>query len=162
MGAATVVASAIVFGLVIIIAYIIVGTSLQTIDVVTSAQSKLTESQEERMRSSIEIWNSSFDNWAQEVYINITNSGSETLKDFEYWDLYIFDTDELEPKLYSYKAGTASWGEWNITSISPDIINPGLLDPEENAGITIKHYHGTPPWVKIATPTGISDSWYVL
>ena len=66
------------------------------IDVVSTAQSQLTESQEERLRSSVEIWNSSFDNWAQEVYLNITNSGSETLKDFEYWDVYIFDTLELD------------------------------------------------------------------
>lgn len=163
MGAATVVASAIVFALVIIIAYIMVGSSLQMIDVVTTAQSKLTESQEERMRSSVEIWNSSVDNiFALEVYLNITNSGSETLMDYEYWDLYIYDTTLGEPVRYSYQTGALSPGEWKITKIWPDIINPGLIDPEENAEITIKYQIDVPPWVMITTPTGISDSWYVL
>lgn len=162
MGAATVIASAIVFGLVIIIAYIIVGTSLQTIDVVTSAQSKLTESQEERMRSSIEIWNSSIATEPSRVYINITNSGSETLKDFEHWDIYILDRVSLEPTLCTYSTAPSGNNEWTVDDIWPDHINPEILDPEENAQITIWCENAPSRWVKIVTPTGVSDSWYVF
>lgn len=162
MGAATVVASAIVFSLVIIIAYIMMGTSLQMIDVVSSAQSEMTESQEERLRSSIEIYNSSIDTLPSRVYVYITNSGSETLKDFKYWDVYIIDTISEDPVLCTYTTESSGNNVWNITNIWPDYINPGLLDPEENASITIWCQNGPSKWVKITTPTGVSDSWFVL
>ncbi|MDD4126347.1 MAG: hypothetical protein PHV39_01500, partial [Methanomicrobium sp.] len=60
-----------------------------------------------------------------------------------------------------YLKGDAE-GEWNITSISPDIINPGLLDPQEVLNISIRYQGAKPKWVQVTTPNGVSASAYVV
>ncbi|MDD3977834.1 hypothetical protein L1994_07100 [Methanomicrobium antiquum] len=157
MGSATVIATAFALILLMITAYFLVAAVLTTTEIVAYAQQERLDKQEERMRTSINI-NATSVQAPSILYTEIKNDGSAVISDFKYWDVYTGDNTGSPPVHYQIGDNT---GEWNISSITPDMLNPGQLDPQEIMNISIKYPDTRPGWVKIATPNGVFASSYV-
>ena len=79
----------------------------------------------------------------------------------QYLPLSTIVTNTTNPSVYWIKYNGTGVG-WNSTILTPDDINPGLLDPDETMRITINMgTYDFPDWVKVTTPNGVSSSKYV-
>jgi len=156
MGSASLVATAIGTLLLIIIAYVLVGGTLSTAEVVATAQRDTISLQETRMRSSIEIVYTNLKKAQQALDVTIDNTGSEIMGDFAHTDVYLL-IDGI-PQVYIYGMGNSTW---RVTSITPDNIHPGQLDPGEQMIISLSYSGSAPTWIQVTTGSGVSDSAYL-
>ncbi len=93
------------------------------------------------------------------LYVDVANTGHTTIRDFQKMDVIV--TNTTNPSVYWIKYNGTGVG-WNSTILTPDDINPGLLDPDETMRITINMgTYDFPDWVKVTTPNGVSSSKYV-
>jgi len=159
MGGASLIGSAIALVLLILTAYIVIGGILSTTEIVSVAQSDQFHQLETRMRTAIEITDTTIkaDNT---TYIDLTNSGGEPLLRYEYFDVYALTGTSVEPVYYSYVSSTPVAGQWTCISITPDLIHPEELDPGEVMNISVKCSE-TPTWIQITTGNGVYDSVYL-
>lgn len=157
MASASLVATAFALIMLIITAYFLVGVVLTTAEVVSTAQADQINQQEERVRTAININNTSIESGSI-IYAEIENTGSVVISDIKYMDVYTIN-GKSSPIYYSQGTGT---GTWSKISIEPDIINPGQWDPKEVMNISITYPGSDPPvWIQVTTPNGISDSTYI-
>ena len=157
MSAGPLVASGIGILLLVATAYILVGGTLATTEVVVEAQSNLVMYQEARMRTAIEIQNTAIvDN--ETLSVDVKNTGSESIVDIPLIDVYI-DIGNA-PVYVPYKKEGVNY--WNDTGIDPDHIHPGELDPGETLTLSITHEKDAKPiWVQVVTPNGVPSSVYL-
>jgi len=94
------------------------------------------------------------------LYMNLTNSGGESLLMYKYFDVYTLTGTGVEPVYYSYVPSAPVAGQWTYISITPDVIHPNELDPGEVMNISVICTE-TPTWVQITTGNGVSDSVYL-
>lgn len=158
MGSATVVATAFALILLMVTAYFLVAVVLATAEVVSYAQQEKLNQQELRVKTSISIENTSAVSLPPVIYAEIKNQGTASISDFKYWDVYTGNSSSDPPVYYPMGSG---YSQWNKVSIIPDLINPGLLDPDEIMNISISYPGDKPRWIKIITPNGVSASAYV-
>ncbi|MCK4270180.1 MAG: hypothetical protein KAW93_06840 [Methanogenium sp.] len=160
MGGASLIGSAIALVLLILTAYIVIGGILSTTEIVSVAQSDQFHQLETRMRTAIEITDTPIVGDTI-LYINLTNSGGESLLMYKYFDVYTV-TGTGEPVYYSYvpPASVPTAGEWTYISITPDVIHPNELDPGEVMNISVI-YTVIPTWIQITTGNGVYDSVYL-
>jgi flagellar protein FlaF len=157
MGSATVIATAFALILLIITSYFLVTAVLTTTEIVSYAQQESLNQQEQRVRTSISISNTSLDFSSSILYTEIINDGNVAISEFKYWDVYTGNITGDFP--LHYQMGNIT-GKWNIVSIEPDIINPQLWDPQEVINISVKYPGFYPLWVKVTTANGVSASAY--
>jgi hypothetical protein len=156
MGTASLVATAIGILLLIVTAYVLAGGTLSVADAVASAERDAAAQHELRMRTAVEIVDITIDTNRSAIQVDLENTGSEPIGDFEHTDMYLLQ-DGI-PRHYPYGGDT---GSWSISGIHPDEVHPGFLDPGETMTATVS-YEGTPPtWVQVTTPSGVSDSDYL-
>lgn len=158
MASASLIATAFALIMLLITAYFLVGVVLMTAEVVSVAQTDQINQQEQRVRTSIEITNSSVISNESLIYAEVENTGSVVISEIKYMDIYTINGTSNPPTYYTQGSVT---GTWNMESIEPDIINPGLWDPGEVMNISVKYYGDVPKWIQITTPNGISDSAYI-
>lgn len=157
MASASLVATAFALIMLIITAYFLVGVVLTTAEVVSTAQTDQINQQEERVRTAIEIKNTSIATGSV-LYAEIENTGSVVISEIKYLDLYTINGTSNPPVYYTEGTGT---GTWSQVSIKPDIINPGQWDPKEVMNLSVSYPGNDPIWVQVTTPNGISDSAYI-
>lgn len=158
VASASLIATAFALIMLIITAYFLVGVVLTTAEIVSIAQTDQINQQEERVRTAIEILNSSVSSAESIVYAEIENTGSVVISEIKYMDVYTINYTSNPPIYYTQGSVTGTWSE---VSIEPDIINPGLWDPKEVMNISIKYPGDDPVWIQVTTPNGISDSTYI-
>lgn len=157
MGSASLIASAIALILLLVTAYVIVGGTIAAAEVVTIAQNDNFRNQETRMRTAIEIVDISLTNDSSPLYINVENTGSEPVTDFDNMAVFL---DFNSGSVY-FPRGTGQ-GAWQPAGITPDDIHPGQLDPDEIMNISVSFdQESRPLWVKIVTGNGVYDSGYI-
>ncbi|WP_292520693.1 flagellar protein FlaF [Methanoculleus sp.] len=152
MGAGSLVASAIGILLLVFTAYVLIGGTLATTEVMVEAQGNLIVHQEARMRTAIEIQNMTIDD--RTLYVEVKNTGSEPIVDIPATDVFLLN--EGVPAHIPY--GIAGW-DWE--NIDPDDIHPGELDPGETLNISVEFGETRPGWVQIVTPNGVTSSAYI-
>ncbi|MCK8517517.1 flagellar protein FlaF [Methanoculleus sp. 7T] len=152
MSAGPLVASAVGILILVVTAYVLVGGTLATTEVVVEAQSNLAMNQEARMRTAIEIQNTTIvDN--RTLSVEVKNTGSEPIVDIPLIDVYLHIEDA--PVYVPYGTG------WSKENITPDDIHPGEFDPGETLTLSITHEKdANPAWVQVVTPNGVSCSAY--
>lgn len=163
MGSASLIATAIALVLLIVTAYVVVGGILAASDIVAMSQAERFSFQEFRMGTSIDIFDITVSNETQTLTLIVNNSGKEKISEFKYMDIYMIYSGS-EPILVPYadaeKTGTVN--TWSASQITPDIVHPEELDPDESMTMTVTYTEGIPPiWVKVSTPNGVYDSAYV-
>jgi flagellar protein FlaF len=157
MGLGSLIASAVAIILLVITAYVIIGGTITTAEVVALAQEEQAHTIQKAMRTSIDIVDVTVNANASEMYVDVYNAGSEIIADFDTMDVFV--VYDAEPQYLSPGTGPGTWASGTIT---PDSVHPGQLDPEETMELTIACHAGkTPLWVQVTTANGVCDSAYV-
>lgn len=154
MSAGPLVASGIGILLLVATAYVLVGGTLATTEVMVEAQSNLVTHQEARMRTAIAIQNTTIGESV--LSVEVKNTGSEPVVEIAAIDVYL--GIENVPVYVPYGIGLYQWSKENIT---PDGIHPGELDPGETLTLFIGFEGQNPTWVQVVTPNGVSSSAYL-
>lgn len=155
MSAGPLVASGIGIFLLVVTAYILIGGTLTTTEVMVEAQSNLAAYQETRMRTAIAIQNTTLD--GPTLYVDVKNTGNEPVVNITSIDVYL--QNEGEPVYIPY--GTDAY-HWTKVDITPDAIHPGQLDPDETLNLSVTCTEGDNlTWVQVVTPNGVSSSAYI-
>jgi flagellar protein FlaF len=156
MGTASLVATAIGILLLIVTAYVLAGGTLSVADAVATAERDAAARHEIRMRTSIQIVSATLDTNSSTIMLDLENTGSEPIGDYEHTDVYLMQ--EGIPLHCPYGSGT---GTWSVSAIQPDEIHPGYLDPGETLTATVSYSGSSPSWIQVTTPLGVSDSDYL-
>ena len=155
MSAGPLVASGIGILLLVVTAYVLIGGTLATTEVMVEAQNTLITHQETRMRTAIAIQNTTIND--RTLYVEVKNTGSEPVVDIPSIDVYLQNGGV--PAYIPYENGTIHW-EGN--GITPDEVHPGELDPGETLNLSVTYQDGIDPtWVQVVTPNGVSSSAYL-
>ncbi|RXE55288.1 flagellar protein FlaF [Methanoculleus taiwanensis] len=153
MSVGSLVASGIGILLLVITAYILVGGTLGTAELVVMAQGDLAIQQEMRMRTNIDVAATSLDAAGKVLYVEVENSGNEPIVSFAHMDVYLVTSGS--PIYNPY--GT----NWTVVAISPDQIHPNQLDPGEVLNLSVPYSGDDPTWVQVTTGNGVYDSAYI-
>jgi flagellar protein FlaF len=157
--------------------YLFITGSLFTMDTLSSSFKSINEIDNERLKTEIEIVRAAApDNRTINVSINNTGSTKILNSAFTHIDAFVYYRN------YTAAAGTITiqrWipyndthysalqnNEWTVVNITPDFINPGIFDPDEQMELVIRvdpainstKQNGN--WTKIVMPNGVSDASY--
>jgi len=161
MAAAEIIGTAIGVMLLIIIAYILTGSTLISAETVANAQKDLTLLNEARLRTSISLSKSDiiYPVVPQDLYFNVTNNGNEVISDFVHIDIYTYNSTTSGFQYYSYdKYDLGNTGNWSIILFYNDFIHPNQLDPGEKMRVRVKFPGITPLGVQVVTNNGVYAS----
>jgi flagellar protein FlaF len=161
MAAAGIIGTAVGVILLIVVAYVVVGATLTAAETVTNAQKDVTLQNQMRIGTAFtisdEIHNSSV------IYSNVTNTGTEIIRDFKHMDILVYDkTVSNDYQICNYNS-TVSGTQctWEISEHYQDYIHPTELDPGEKYQFRI-HTRGTSPeWFQITAGNGVYASAFV-
>ena len=158
MSAGTIIATGIAIILLIVTGYILIGGILTTSRIAVMAQQAASDQDAQRMHTQIEISSAITNTSLHETFIEVNNTGSEVVGNFNYMEVYLLQ--DGAPYMYMNQSGPLNW----TYSISPDVVNPGLLDPGEVANITVPYdpAKGNATWVKVTTANGVYASAYTV
>jgi archaeal flagellar protein FlaF len=162
MAAAEIIGAAVGVMLLVIVAYVVIGSTLYAAETVTTAQKDLTIQQETRMRTSISITDPVIN--GSIIHANITNTGTEIIGDFKHTDVIVYDsTLTASPyQIYPYATGEpVTTGRWGIENPYNEILHPYELDPGETYLIRVNTEGSSPGWFQITTGNGVSASTFI-
>jgi flagellar protein FlaF len=160
MAAAEIIGAAVGVMLLIIVAYVVVGSTLYAAETVANTQKDLTILQEARIRTSISITNPTYNNSI--IYANLTNSGTEIIGDFKHMDVIVYDSELKDYQIYPYAPGDpVNPGRWGIENQFNEFIHPYELDPGEIYRIRVNTDGSSPSWFQITTGNGVSASAFI-
>ncbi|OPY35392.1 MAG: Archaebacterial flagellin [Methanoregula sp. PtaU1.Bin051] len=156
----------------IIVAYLVVGSTLSTADQIINTQKEVTQQNEARMRTAINISDIEYQTGSTNIYLNITNTGNEPISDFEHMDVFL-TIPGSNPAKYSYDetTGTEAAKTWTYSKITltdgltNEVIHPDMLDPGEMMWVHIDSFLVNPPvsgsFTSVSTPNGVTSSYTV-
>ena len=161
MAVAEIIGAAIGVMLLLVVAYMLVGSVLTTAEVVTTAQKDITLLNEARLMTSIRLNRSEiFSNITPYVLnFSVTNTGNEIISDFDHTDVYTWNGASAGYQKYTYDKynlpETATTGNWS-KMIENELIHPEQLDPGEKMWVTVNYPIGNEPtWFQITTGNGV-------
>jgi archaeal flagellar protein FlaF len=156
MAVAEIIGAAIGVLLLVVVAYILVGSTLTAAETVVNAQKDLTILNEARLKTDIRLNKDEVSITGKGLNFSVTNTGNEIVSDFDHVDVYTSDGSISEYQHYTYdKDKTGTVGTWTVIKIDNDSIHPNQLDPGEKAWI-MAVFSGTDPiWVQFATNNGV-------
>jgi len=158
MAVADLIGAAVGVLLLVIVAYILVGSTLSVAETVTNAQKAAALQEQIQMRTDFSIDEAVAD--GPDFNCTINNTGREIISDFRHMDVIVYDNDTRDYQLYLYNA-TGGPGTWTITDKGSDIIHPSELDPGETYRIKVMTEGISPYWFQITTANGISASGFL-
>lgn len=146
----------------VIVAFFVVGTIVVAAGSLTMGASNFIESSYdgfketsqttmERLHTDIKIQSVRFDLETKNIYLTVQNTGEIKLDNFKLWDIILVKNGQV-----SYLNKDEDYS----ISFSGDIINPGILDPQENLEIRLfpQFDPGEDIIIKISTENGIVSS----
>jgi flagellar protein FlaF len=114
--------------LLVIVAYLLVGSTLSTAETVVTAQKDMTLLNEVRLRTSITVSDEWIDNSSYPNF-NITNNGEEQVMDLPHMDVFSFDKTTGYTRYTYDSTNSGSPGTWEIVGFYNDNIHAKQLDP---------------------------------
>ena len=154
MAAAEIIGTAIGVMLLIIIAYILTGTTLIAAETMANAQKDLTLRQENQLRTGFSI--STIVGKATYFTYLITNDGAEIISDFAHMNVLVRTNDGVYHQC-NYNATADISGTWTVSNYYTDSIHPHELDPGESFQIRVT-ISPTANWFQMTTGNGVYDS----
>ena len=159
MAVADMIGAAVGVILLVIVAYLLVGSVLSTSQIVTSAQKSATSLEEHQLKTDFTINQAGLDSTG--LNCTITNTGNEPISDFSQMDIYVYDSSTGAYQLYRYDTSPGIPGTWSIISTGTDVVHPGELDPGETYRILVQTAGTSPAWFQITTANAVSASSYL-
>jgi len=158
MAVADLIGAAVGVLLLVIVAYMLVGSTLSTAGIVTNAQKAVTLQEQTQLRTDFNI---SEVTPVDDITFNctITNTGKEIISDFSHMDIIVYDRNTDDYQLYTYST-VVSPGTWTIVDKGLDIIHHSELDPGESyrVQVTTSGIGISPYWFQITTGNGVYAS----
>jgi len=167
MGVGPIIAATVAVAAILIASNVFIAGELLMTDMLTSSIKEMHDTKNEQLKTEIEISNITAN--GTRIDVTLCNTGHERIREYSQMDLIVhYHPDEggMRVVWLPYTNGTPGDDEWTVTGISPDLINPGILDPDENMTILIMADGGYPMkynatnWLQITTPNGVSTSKY--
>ena len=151
--------------------YLSITVTLFSMDTLSESLRNANEIDNERLKTEIEIVdiNRSSQN---DISVKLNNTGSTKIlnSDFNHIDVFVYYDVVGAARGYVFKwipyteTSPPENDHWTVVSISPDLINPGFFDPDEQMEIWIRVLDemepGSSNWLKIVMPNGVPDSGY--
>jgi hypothetical protein len=173
MAGAVIIASAIGILLLILVGYVLVGGTLASGDIITSAQKDQAIAKEAQMNTMITLRDDSSDDRRvhydspYKVEFVVLNEGNEMISDFSRMDIIVSSDAQPAPVQYRFGDGTTA-NTWNITyntihighSGDTERLHMGILDPGEEIHINLLLAARANSWVTVtvAAPNGATLS----
>jgi archaeal flagellar protein FlaF len=164
MAVAEIIGAAVGVLLLIIVAYVVVGSTLTAAETVSFAQKDLTQINEARLKTSIALNKTEASLSGQALNFSVANNGYEIIRDFSHMDILLSTGGESGGYQHMiYDSGTCGKpGTWCINgNIVPDTIHPGELDPGEKMWIWATFNAGSPVWLQVSTGNGVYATAYI-
>jgi archaeal flagellar protein FlaF len=143
--------------LLVMVAYLLVGSTLSTAELVVNAQKDVTLHQEARLKTDIQLNKAEISIAGSGLNFSVTNTGNEIISDFDHIDIFTYN-NSLPPEYQTYTYDKykipGKTGNWTIR-IDSDYIHPNQLDPGEKAWILATFAGANPKWVQIVTNNGV-------
>jgi flagellar protein FlaF len=160
MAAAGIIGTAVGLILLIVVAYVVVGATLTAAETMSNAQKDVTLQNQMRIGTAFtisdQIHNSSI------IYVNVTNTGTEIIRDFNHMDILVYDGLSKDYQICIYNttiSGTQC--TWEISEHYQDYIHPTELDPGEKFQFRINTQGTSPEWFQITSGNGVYASAFV-
>jgi flagellar protein FlaF len=147
--------------LLVIVAYLLVGSTISTAEIVTNAQKSATMQEEMQMRTEFTIADETITSDPSVFNCTINNTGTEIISDFTHMDIIVYDNSSSNDyQLYPYNQNGGP-GTWKIVNYGNDIIHPHELDPGESYIIQVTTSGSSPYWFQITTGNGVYASAFL-
>jgi archaeal flagellar protein FlaF len=158
MAVSEIIGAAIGVILLVVVAYVIVGSVLIAGETIANTQKDLTMQQESRIRTSITISNMTNQNGM--ILAEIANTGTEIISDFKHMDVIVYDNDFKDYRIYPFTSDDPpiTPSRWGIANRYDEFIHPYELDPGERYQIQINTEGNSPKWFQITTANGVYAS----
>ncbi len=169
MGFGTVIAAMLSVATILLACYVCSNGGFYMADVLTNSMREMQENENEILKTRIEITGIT-GIYADEadIFVSLNNKGSTKIGDFEYMDVIVkySDTSGTVKTIwipYQENAGTLE-NKWIVGNISPDLVNPGIFDPDEEMELQIlledSLENESVNWIMIVAPNGARTSGY--
>jgi flagellar protein FlaF len=160
MAAAGIIGTAVGVILLIVVAYVVVGATLTAAETMSNAQKDVTLQNQMRIGTAFtisdQIHNSSI------IYTNVTNTGTEIIRDFNHMDILVYDNESGDYRICTYDTMHSGIpGTWYISDYYQDYIHPSELDPGEKFQFRINTQDTSPSWFQITSDNGVYASAFV-
>ena len=156
--------------------YFVITGALFSMDTLSNSLKKMNEIENAQLKTEIEIGENvsvteSNPGPGSKINVFINNTGSTKILNSEYSHMDVFihynatGTGKITKWIpYNDTTGEPGNNEWTVRRISPDLINPGIFDPDEEMKIMIRVYpaieKNSTNWIKVVTPNAVSASKY--
>ena len=151
--------------------YLFITGALFAVDTLTKSLKIANEMDNERLKTGIEIVEVVTEG-NSDIYAKLNNTGSTKISksEFEHIDVFAYYDVVGASRGYIFlwvpytETSPPENDHWRVESISPDSINPGIFDPDEQMEIWIRVQQnidtGNTNWLKVVMLNGISASKY--
>jgi len=164
MAVADLIGAAIGVILLVMVAYLLVGSVLSTSQIVTNAQKSATLLQEQQLKTNFAIGEPMIagDSLYSTTDINctITNTGNVVISDFAHMDVIVYDNSTSQFQLYRYSSSDSP-NTWTITDRGSDSIHSSDLDPGATYRILVRTSGTSPAWFQVTTGNGVYASAFL-
>jgi flagellar protein FlaF len=179
MGFGTIFATLAMVVIIGISSYLFITGALFTMDTLSNSLKKINEVENARLKTEIEIGDISLRTNSDYSIINASLNNIGAMKilnsEFKHVDVFVYyhnDTGTENITICrwvpyndtSYESSALQYNEWTVVNVTPDLINPGIFDPDEQMNIVVRVYPAinniTQNLLKIVTPNGIFDARY--
>ncbi len=138
----TAITALIIIGVMILAITGVSSRSMSAQAVVMEASRTMLEREGDRMRTALTPVSATTSGGGDSVQLVLRNSGITRLGDLESWDVILNYADGAggQRRWYSYGVETNQWNYrlfQNAASLSPEVFDPGLLNPGEEIMITV-------------------------
>jgi flagellar protein FlaF len=166
MGFGTVIAAMVSISILLLASYVCSNGGFYMADEITDSVMKMQENENDILKTGIEITGNYTDE--ADIFVFLLNTGSTKIEDFNHMDIIVNYTNTSGNAKtiwipYQEDAGNLE-NRWIVRSISPDLINPGILDPDEKMELQIKLEDSlkneSVDWLMVAAPNGVKASGY--
>jgi flagellar protein FlaF len=168
MAGAIVIVSAIGILLLVLVGYVLVGSTLASANIIASAQKDMAIQREANMNTVITIRDDGASNDRvihtstppRQVEFAVLNTGNEIISDFSRMDIFVSADNAIMPVRYYFGDGTTA-NTWNITNNlihyahtgSTEQMHIGMLDPGEEIHVNLLVATLPTSWVTINITT---------
>jgi len=154
MAGAIIIACAMGVLMLVLVGYVMVGSTLTSDNSIASAQKDMTALKEERLRTNIEVTWADYHGTGTWIEFTVDNTGNERIPDLTQVNIVLI-TGSNAPVYYINGSGYGK--TWKFNSLTPDTIHPNQWDPGEELYAEIYEVSPKPSTLMVVTANGVTN-----